>query len=154
MFPHRADRLLVRPGHDTITDGDMGLYVLLNFLRLYDGHGAASHVRGVDVVRVPFLSLRGELASWGAQGDSATEMWQRVEVGAGRACDARPQHGAICRTPWEGGGPTRSPLSSVGVRHSSSFLELVDATSVDVLTGSRLPEWMGESQQRKSRTTY
>eukprot|EP00929_Paragymnodinium_shiwhaense_P083961 TRINITY_DN44873_c0_g1_i5.p1 TRINITY_DN44873_c0_g1~~TRINITY_DN44873_c0_g1_i5.p1 ORF type:complete len:1301 (+),score=289.20 TRINITY_DN44873_c0_g1_i5:51-3953(+) len=80
-----AARLQTRVGHDTMTGGEMSLFVLLSFLQLYAGITTEElgTCPGIEAIRLPYISLREELAALpylGGLSEAAT--WQRYEVRA------------------------------------------------------------------------
>jgi len=118
-----AARLLLRPVHDTLVGSERALFVLLSFLRLHYREKMLGHAPGVKVIKLPFVSLTGELASWAnvagnRTDDAAAELastcgisggavWRRFEVRALlqkalrglRPFDDTPSSDGSCRAP-------------------------------------------------------
>lgn len=73
-------RLLLRSSHDTLAGGETSLFVLLSFLYLHKRFTLDERSVGIPVIKSPYLSTTGALASWTS--DEPDSLWCRLEVRA------------------------------------------------------------------------
>lgn len=113
-------RLLLRSSHDTLAGGETSLFVLLSFLRLHNRFELDEASVGIPLIKTPYLSTTGELASW-APSPSSESIWCRFEVRA-----LLQQILSLLQKPFENQQKLKPLLASLVLQLRSSGLQIPD----------------------------